>query len=94
MSLLAMYRRMIRKADLMEKMIDTVDARDALQSRADHANVLRRAANRCMTCAEPDACEKWLAGHDRAEEAPGYCRNHDLFERLKHDIEAEKLQHA
>jgi hypothetical protein len=94
MSLLAMYRRMIRKADLMEKMIDTVDARDALQSRADHANVLRRAANRCMTCAQPDACENWLADHDSAEEAPAYCRNHDLFERLKHDIEAERLQHA
>ena len=94
MPLLSLYKRMMRKADLMEQMIDTVDVRDALETRANHADVLRRAANRCMTCAEPDACQSWLAEHDHADEAPGYCRNHDMFERLKHDIEAERLTHA
>lgn len=94
MSLVSMYNRMMRKADLMEKMIDTVDVRDALEQRPDHANVLRRAANRCMTCAEPNACESWLAEHEQANEAPSYCRNHDLFERLKHEIEVDRLQSA
>ena len=94
MSLLSMYRRMMRKAGLMEQMIDTVEVRDALDQRSDHANVLRRAVNRCLTCAEPDACEHWLAEHEHADEAPSYCRNHDLFERLKHEIASERLQSA
>ena len=94
MSLLTMYQRMIRKADLMEKMIDTVDVRDALEDRPDHANVLRRAASRCMTCGQPDACSELLDDHASADEAPSYCRNHDLFARLKHEIEAERLQNA
>ena len=94
MPLLALYRRMMRQADLMEEMIDTVGLRDALHERPDHANVLRRATNRCMTCAEPGACRQWLTGHDSADEAPAYCRNHDLFERLKHDVEAKKPMHA
>lgn len=90
MSLLDMYNRMNQQADLMEEMIDTLDLREALESRADNANVIRRAANRCMGCTETDACQSWLEEHKTAEQSPSYCRNHDMFERLKHDIEAER----
>lgn len=89
MPLMSLYRRMMRQADLVEQMIDTVGLRDALQERPDHANVLSRAASRCMMCDEPSACRRWLAEHDSADEAPPYCRNHAMFERLKRDIEAE-----
>ena len=90
MSLLDMYKRMTHQADLMETMIDKLELRNALETRADTVNVMRRAANRCMSCTETEACEKWLAEHNKADEAPSYCRNHDMFERLKHDIEAER----
>ena len=94
MSLLAMYNKMMRQADLMDTMIDTLGVRSALESRPDQANVMRRAAGRCMGCNESAACEQWLTENDSAAEAPQYCRNHDMFERLIHDIEAERLQNA
>ena len=91
MSLLTMYKRLIRQADLMDTMVDKLGVRPALEGRADQAGVMRRAANRCMSCTESAACQQWLDDHETASEAPQYCRNHDLFERLRRDIEAEGL---
>jgi hypothetical protein len=42
---------------------------------------------RCMSCGKPDACSAWLAEHGSAEEAPSFCRNHDLFARLREHAE-------
>lgn len=38
----------------------------------------------CTACSNPEHCETWLKEHgDGAPATPGYCRNIDMFDRLK-----------
>jgi hypothetical protein len=80
-------QKLDRHADLMNQMADTVNASmsDALAHDALTAQELRNAVMACMGCEGSEACPDWLAAHtEGAEEAPGYCRNRGLFERLRH----------
>ena len=64
-------KKVAHHAGLMEQMADTVGA-DLREAVADHrlsAADYRTAVIRCTTC-------------EGAEEAPAYCRNRDLLERL------------
>lgn len=82
MSVLDIFTRLTKQADLMDAMIKKLGVGEEIWSLPDHAGVLRRAANRCLTCDEPEACEHWLAHEANPDEAPAFCRNHDLFERV------------
>jgi hypothetical protein len=40
----------------------------------------------CTGCSDPGGCQHWLDDHERAEAAPGYCRNGArLAELARHD---------
>lgn len=82
MSVLDIFSRVTQQADLMDTMMKKLGVTDEIGRLPDHAGVLRRAANRCLTCDRPDACEHWLAHESQPDEAPGFCRNHDLFARV------------
>lgn len=88
MSLLNMFNRMLARSELFDRMVDTLGVREAMAEKSGHGNLMRRAVSRCMGCQDGGACENWLETHDTAAEAPHYCRNHDMFARLKHEIEA------
>ncbi len=88
MVLLNTFRKIIRHSDLMEGMIARLGLRDAMSSVPHAHEVKRRALLRCTTCEEPDVCEAWLNEHASADEAPHFCRNHDLMARLKRMTEA------
>lgn len=77
------------RGTLFDAMVDKLGLREAMVSRPNSAGVMRRADARCAQCGQETACSQWLAERETADEAPSYCRNHDLFERIKHDIEAE-----
>lgn len=76
---------------LFQAMLDKLGLRKAILSRQNSATVMRRAGERCAECGREESCRIWLDEMDEPAEAPRFCRNHDLFERLKHDIEAEEL---
>ena len=90
MSVLDFFSRLTQQADLMDTMMQKLGVADEMRQMPDHAAVLRRAANRCLTCEKPDACEHWLTHETNPDEAPGFCRNHDLFERVLDTMEQEK----
>lgn len=77
------------RGGLFHVMVDKLGMRDALQSRPNSEAVIKRAEARCAGCGRESECQTWMAENAAPVETPGYCRNHDLFERLKHDIEAE-----
>ena len=77
------------RGQLFHAMVDKLGMRGALESRPHSEAVMKRAQDRCAECGREDACRQWMAETDAPEETPSYCKNHDLFERLKHDIEAE-----
>ena len=82
MSVLDIFSRLTKQADLMDAMMTKLGVADEIWKLPDHAGVLRRAANRCMTCDQPDACQYWLSHEAHPDEAPSFCRNHDLFQRV------------
>ena len=88
MSLLNMFNRMLARSDLFDRMVDTLGVREAMADKNDHGNLTRRAVSRCMGCKDGEACSHWLEANETAAAAPGFCRNHDMFARLKHEIEA------
>jgi hypothetical protein len=87
MSVLDIFSRLTKQADLMDAMMKKLGVADEIWKLPDHAGVLRRAANRCLTCDRPDACQHWLSHEVNADEAPSFCRNHDLFERVLSNAE-------
>jgi hypothetical protein len=89
MSVLDIFSRLTKQADLMDAMMKKLGVADEIWKLPDHAGVLRRAANRCMTCDRPDACQHWLSHETNPDEAPSFCRNHDLFERVLTNAEAK-----
>lgn len=91
MSLITIFKRMVDHADLMDRMMLKLGVRGKLAEHANAGSVMRRAANRCLSCEHGGECKTWLEGHDDAREAPAYCRNHDLFARLRTEIEAEAV---
>ena len=83
------------RGQLFHVMVDKLGLRAALESRPGAEAVMKRAQQRCANCGREDTCQNWLAENETAGEAPYFCKNHDMFERLKHDIEAEnELQSA
>lgn len=40
---------------------------------------------KCRGCSAPDACARLLEGRPALEEAPAYCANADVWERLRLD---------
>lgn len=90
MAVLKIFDRVFRHMDLMDRMMDAVGVTNSLKSLPGAAGVLRRSTVRCLRCANADSCKAFLDTNQTAQEAPGYCRNHDLFERIKRDIEAEQ----
>ena len=79
---------------LFHVMINRLGMRDALASRPNSEAVARRAQARCADCGRESACQTWLADNAAPSEAPSFCKNHDLFERLKHEIEAAPARQA
>ncbi|MAS08359.1 MAG: hypothetical protein CL534_27210 [Ahrensia sp.] len=77
------------KGWLFDIMVNKLGMRTALQSRANSEAVAKRAQARCAECDREDSCQNWLASNDKPDEAPYFCRNHDLLARLKHDTEVE-----
>lgn len=91
MSVLDIFSRLTNRADLMDEMMDKLGVSDEMHEMPDHAGVLRRAANRCLTCEKPDSCQQWLNTEISPDEAPNFCKNHDLFERVIEKMNSETV---
>lgn len=83
MAFFNIFARVNRRVDLMDDMMVTLQVRQALSELPNSGHVLRRAAIRCLNCGESESCKAWLDGHWQEDEAPSYCRNRDLFARIK-----------
>ncbi len=82
-------RHYLKPVPRFHRMVQLLGVRSRIEALPDSGAVLRRAEKRCEGCSEPQACDAWMDGRETAGEAPKYCRNHDLFERLIDQIEKE-----
>lgn len=76
-----------RHADLVDRMASTqgVDLEERMMTGKLRPEELSDAVLACTGCANADACVHWLDRTENAEATPDYCRNADLFGRLKLD---------
>ena len=75
-----------RHAALVDRMARTLglDLEEKIMEGKLEIDTLGDAVLKCTGCTDPDGCEHWLdAQEDTAAEAPGICRNRDLFKLLK-----------
>ena len=83
---MGLAKRIDRHATLFQNMADTVhaDLGESLLDGKIDGQGLRAAVFQCMTCDSADECPQWMEAHpDGAENAPEYCRNRQLLQRLK-----------
>lgn len=83
---MGLLKRLDRHTELMEKMAETldVDLASALVEGRLPASGLRDAMLACVCCDGVDECPGWLADNAQgAAQAPTYCRNGALFDRLR-----------
>ena len=75
-----------RHADLVDRMASAlgIDLEEKIMQGQLQIDTLGDAVLRCTGCADPEACERWLAEQEGvAAKGPEMCRNSDLFELLK-----------
>ena len=88
MSIAGYFKRFSPRLELMEAMFERLGANAWFARNAHGPEVLRRATVRCGTCDSTKACSQWLDANPVAQEAPAFCRNHDLLERIRRDLPA------
>jgi hypothetical protein len=73
-----------RHAQLVDRMANTlgVDLEQKIMEGQMTFEGLGDVVLACTGCANPDACEQWLARTTSAETTPDYCRNSDVFSLL------------
>lgn len=80
------FDRLSTHSELMQGMFSRLGVRGWFAEQQGGPEVLRRAALRCASCTDTEACAAWLEGHETAESAPAFCRNHDLIERIRRQL--------
>jgi len=81
-----MKKTRMRHADLVDGMANKLgfDLEEKIMEGHLDIETLGQAVLRCTGCADPDGCAHWQAAQEGiAPQAPGICRNADLFEMLK-----------
>jgi len=73
-------------ATLVDRMANTLglDLEEVMMEGRMTFDQLGDAVLSCTGCTQPEACGRWLdAQTETVHDTPGYCRNSDLFDRLK-----------
>lgn len=83
MGVMQFFSRFTVHSELMERMFAKFGVREQFAEISQGPEVLRRAAMRCASCTDTEACAAWLDTNAAPAEAPDYCRNHDLIERMR-----------
>ncbi len=91
MKLFSRQRGTNEGGDLKDAMVTRLGLKQAMDALPDHANIQERARKRCITCNSATDCAQWLATENAPEEAPDYCKNHDLFERIMDRMETRSV---
>lgn len=73
-----------RHAELVDRMANTlgVDLEQKIMEGQMTFDALGDMVLACTGCANPEACQHWLAKTEAATAAPDYCRNSEVFAPL------------
>ena len=78
-----MLNRVIRQAELMDRMMERVGVDPAAAARIDRGMASYEARTRCIACCSERQCRDWLARSDAeaSSEPPQFCHNAKFFRR-------------
>jgi Family of unknown function (DUF6455) len=77
--------RVIRHAELMDRMMERVGIDATAAARLDKGMALSRARSKCLGCCRERQCGDWLAQSeiDASREPPEFCSDAEFFRRLR-----------
>jgi hypothetical protein len=80
-----MLNRILRQAELMDRMIECVGVDPATAARLDKGMALYEARSRCIACCSEQKCREWLerTPTGAASEPPEMCHNAEFFRSCK-----------
>jgi hypothetical protein len=76
-----MFKRVWRRAELTDRMIDELAVDPIIAARLDKGDAYREACANCIACSSPSDCRNWLDATERLPLPPDFCPNSKFFER-------------
>jgi hypothetical protein len=91
-----MLKRVLRKAEQMDWMLQCVGVNPARAVRLDKGMAWYEARLRCIACIHDDRCRGWIAGRlGRTPSAPpAFCPNAQLFASLAEETAIQSMSSA
>ncbi|MCB1511800.1 MAG: hypothetical protein KDJ36_12935 [Hyphomicrobiaceae bacterium] len=80
-----MFRRVWRRAELLDRMIAALSLSTSKAVRLDHGEACAIAAATCLECNKAAECRAWLANMRDQTAAPDFCPNRVFFSRCQPD---------
>lgn len=76
-----MMQRVLRAAELMDRMMQCVGVEPARAARLDKGMAWFEARSRCIACVHEQRCRDWIAGRDgtTVSAPPAFCQNAQFF---------------
>ena len=74
-----MFRRVWRRADLANRMIEALNVDPIIAVRIDKGDAYRDACTICLTCSAAPACRNWLNDSEHPALPPDFCPNAQYF---------------
>jgi hypothetical protein len=86
-----MLKRVLRKAEQMDRMLQCVGVDPARLVRLDKGMVWYEARLRCIACIHDDRCHDWIAERlgQTSLAPPAFCPNAELFASLADEVSHE-----
>ncbi len=76
-----MFRRVWRRAELLESMADILDADLSIGARIDGGEAFRKATENCLRCPFTGDCRNWIEASSDLPLPPEFCSNADFFDQ-------------
>ncbi len=74
-----MFRRVWRRAELTNRMIEALNVDPIIAARIDTGDAYRDACATCLTCPAAPACRRWLNEPEYTSKPPDFCPNARFF---------------
>jgi hypothetical protein len=74
-----MLNRILRHAELMDRMMERVGVDPAVAVRVDRGMAWYEARSRCISCSKGQQCRVWIQGCEGLRAPPKFCGNAEFF---------------
>ncbi|MGI9478509.1 MAG: DUF6455 family protein [Hyphomicrobiaceae bacterium] len=78
-----MFRRVWRRAELTDRMINDLGVDPIVAARLDKGEAYREACAICLACPVTRVCRNWMTADEGHDQPPDFCPNAHFFGRCR-----------